>query len=99
MDIILLIIACNYIRNKVKAKGYDPRPYVWRLAGLWLLFELLGALTSLMISGNILVAAGFGLFCGFGGFLIIKSKVDKLPSKHDNWLDTIGQGNNQLPPQ
>jgi len=98
IDIISLIIACNYIRNKVRTKGYDPRPYVWRLVGLWILFEVSGAALSLTLNGNIFIAVGFGLFCGFGGFLIVKHKVDKLPSK-GNWMDTIGKENNQLPPQ
>ena len=92
MDIIVLVLACLYISKQLKAKGYIPKSWVWRLVGAWVAFELAGALVSMFIThGNIIMAEVFGFLCGVGGFLLIKSRVDQLPdlTKKD-WHDRIG---------
>lgn len=92
MDIILLIFACLYISKQLKIKGYIPKPWVWRLVGLWILFEIVGGVISMLIThGNITMAAVFGFVCGLGAFLLIKSQVDKLPDiTKTDWHDRLG---------
>jgi hypothetical protein len=80
MDVLLLILSCFYFSKKIKEKGYQPRPWIWRLIGLFILFELIGASISLAIThGDITMAAIFGFVCAAGAPLLIKSRVDKLP--------------------
>lgn len=80
MDIIFLIFACFYISKRAKAKGLEPKPWVLRLIGIYILFELIGGFISMMITkNNLTMAAIFGFFCALGGFLLVKYKLDNTP--------------------
>ena len=84
-------MACLYISKQLKVKGYIPKPWIWKLVGAWVGFELVGGLISLLITHNLIKAGFFGFMCGLGGFLLIKYYVDKLPdTKKEDWHNKLG---------
>jgi membrane associated rhomboid family serine protease len=92
LEIVLLIVACNYISKKAKEKGENARRWVLRTIGVWLLFEVAGLLLSLAITGgDLIMGALFGFVCGIGGFLLTKYQMDKLPPKKQDtdWHDRL----------
>ncbi len=80
MDIIFLIWAGFFISKKLKTKGYKPTIWVLRLVGLCISFEIIGFIISSSITnGNLVIAVLTGVVFAIGGFLLINSRVDKLP--------------------
>lgn len=87
MDIILLIFACFWISRRAKENGLNPRSWVLRLIGIYIVFEITGVLISFSITGvgasggysqlQKVMAALFGFVCAVGGFLLIKYNLDK----------------------
>jgi len=80
MDIIFLVWACFFMSKKLRAKGYKPNVWIWRLVGLCISFEIIGfVVSSSLTSGNLVLAVLTGLVCAIGGFLLVNNRVDQLP--------------------
>ncbi|MEO7523057.1 MAG: hypothetical protein ABIT58_03125 [Ferruginibacter sp.] len=104
MDIIALILLVIYIGKKAKEKGLNPGPWRLRLILTWLLFEFAGFFigaalfnvnVSRMLAGKMDELSGLALFafvCAFGGFLLVKRRLDKTASNLDDQIDDIGKG-------
>jgi hypothetical protein len=91
VDIIIMIILARYLGNQAEKKGEPANKWRWRVVLYFILFELTGIMISLMIVQNLYINAPFGLFCGLGGYLLAKSKLDQVPDKDKHWLDNIGE--------
>ena len=103
MDLIVLIFLVLYIGRKAKEKGLNPGPWKLRLVLIWLLFEVAGFLIGAqlfqvninsILTGKMDDLSGLSLFsfaCAFGGYLIIKYKLDKTPSDINDEIDDIGK--------
>ncbi len=103
MDIIVLIFLVLHIGRKAKAKGLNPGPWKLRLVLIWLLFEVAGFLIGAQLFhvniNNILTGkmdnlSGLSLFsfaCAFGGYLLVKCRLDKTPSDLNDEIDDIGK--------
>ncbi len=95
IEIIALILLTRSIGKLALQKG--QRPGRWKLNTVlwWISFEFIGAFIGLAISHNIVSAAFLGLGFGFGGYLLAKYQLDKLPDARSNsWIDQIGSSDN-----
>jgi purine-cytosine permease-like protein len=90
VDIIIMIILARYMGKIAASKGEPVSKWRWRVILNWLALEIAGFALSMMIVQNLYLNAIFALFCGFGGYLIVKSRLDQIPDK-DDWADHIGE--------
>ena len=81
MDIIVLIIAGFWISKKAKEKGLEPRQWVLRLVGWFVLFEIIGVTISLALTKSLEMATVFGFFCALGALLLMKYRLENLTNK------------------
>ena len=98
MDMIVLIFLCWQIGKKAMVKGLKPWPWRLRLILMWLFFEFGGLyLGSLFFKLDFynqddrLRLAVIALVCGFGGYLLVKAALDKIPDVVDREIDNIGE--------
>ena len=101
MDIIVLIFLVVYIGKKAKEKGLNPGHWRLRLVLTWLLFEFAGFLIGAklfqvninnILAGKMDELSGLALFsfaCAFGGYLMIKYRLDKTASNLNDEIDDI----------
>jgi hypothetical protein len=95
MDLILLIFLCWQIGKKAVQKGLKPWPWRFRLILMWLSFEFIGLYIGVKIFGfnkeDLLGLFAFALACAFGGYLLVKASLDRIPSElNDDDLDQMG---------
>lgn len=103
MDIIVLIFLVFHIGKKAKTKGLNPGPWRLRLVLTWLIFEFAGFFIGAqlfqininnLLAGKMDELSGLALFsfaCAFGGYLLIKYRLDKTPSDLDDEIEDIGK--------
>lgn len=101
MDIIILFLLALYIGKQAKQKGLNPGHWRLRLILTWLVLEFTGFIIGAqlfqvninnMLNGKMDGLSGLALFafaCGFGGYLLVKFRLDKTPSKLDDEIDNI----------
>jgi hypothetical protein len=77
MDIIVLIIACFWVSKKAKEKDMEPRQWVLRLIGWFILFEIIGVGISWSLTHNLVMAGIFGFFCALGALLLMKYRLER----------------------
>jgi hypothetical protein len=97
LDIILLVYLCWRIGNKAKQKGLKPGQ--WRLYTVlsWMGFELIGLIAGVMMFGynqndlnSLYGLMALAIACGFGGYLLVKSILDKKPDIMDDDISNLG---------
>ena len=81
IEIIILIFAGRYISKLAVQKGLKPVHWVLFTIGSWLVFEFIGILLGLVLLNSLdFIALSFlGMSAGFGGFLLIRSILQKKP--------------------
>ncbi|MFT3909467.1 MAG: hypothetical protein QM737_08590 [Ferruginibacter sp.] len=104
MDLIVLIFLVFHIGKKAKEKGLNAGAWRLRLVLTWLLFEFTGFVIGAqlfhvnidrLLAGKMEEFSGLALFsfvCGFGGYLLIKYRLDKMPANLND--ETNDNGNN-----
>lgn len=83
LEIILLIILTRKVGELAARKGEHKGWYKFYTVLAWIGFEILGVMISLTITRDLILNMLFGIVCAFGGFLLIKAKLDRLPDKGD----------------
>lgn len=85
MDIIFLIIAGVYVNGKAKQKGLNNTLWVVMMVLICIFFELAGFIISFAINGGqIILSLVFGFVSLIGGFLLVKSRLDKVPDQRSD---------------
>ncbi len=83
LEIIALIFLTKKIGQIAVSKGLKPGS--WKLYTIlaWIAFEFTGLIAGIMLFGydrnNLFGILGFGLVCAFGGYLLVKSILEKRP--------------------
>ena len=97
IDLILLIFLCRQIGNIARRKGLAPRKWIFNTVLTWLGFELIGLFIGVMLFGfdkndekSLYGLMAFAMACGFGGYLLVKSTLDKKPDPMDDEINNIG---------
>ncbi|MEO6734106.1 MAG: hypothetical protein ABIN01_22990 [Ferruginibacter sp.] len=92
LDIIALIFLCRKNGNLALQKGLKPGIWKWYTVLAWLVTEIIGVTLGLMLfgEGNLIGIMLLGLVSAFGGYLFVKSVLDKKPDSFDEDINSIG---------
>ncbi|MBL7717672.1 MAG: hypothetical protein JNL72_02450 [Flavipsychrobacter sp.] len=91
IEILILIFLTRYIGGIAERKGQPAGRWKLYTVLAWFGFEVAGALISYLIVQNLMMNVLFGMVAAFGGFLFVKSILEKMPDKQDDWIDQIGR--------
>jgi hypothetical protein len=92
IEILILFFLTRKIGVLAERKGLPANRWKLYTVLCWFLCEIAGALISYMIVQDLGLNVLFGLVSAFGGFLLVKYKLEQMPDKEEeNWIDKIGQ--------
>jgi hypothetical protein len=79
VEIIALVFITKYIGKLAIQKGLSPTHWKAYTIGCWLTFEFTGMLLGIVLlnSWDLIALACLGWVSGFGGFLLIRSILQK----------------------
>ncbi len=92
IEIIVLIILCRKIGNLAVQKGLKSLPWRFYTVIAWIIAEFAGMLLAIGLFGkdNLVGILSLGVMGGFGGYLIIRATLEKLPDSLDKDINRIG---------
>ena len=97
IEVIALIFLCKKIGLLAVQKGLKPGLWKFYTVMAWLLAEMFGVMLSVAIFAseqsvrdNIVAAMALALVSAFGGYLFIKSVLDKKPDYYHDDIGNIG---------
>jgi uncharacterized membrane protein YfcA len=95
LEIIALIFLCRKIGNTAERKGLKPGQWKLFTVLAWIAAEFIGVIIGIMLFGfdrnDLLGLMLFAVACAFGGYLLVKTILDKQPDKFDeNDINNIG---------
>jgi hypothetical protein len=92
LEIIALIVLCKKNGNLATQKGLKPGTWKWYTVLAWIVAEMIGVMLGIALFGqeNIIGIMSLGLVSAFGGYLFIKSVLDKKPDSFDEEINRIG---------
>lgn len=97
IEIIALIFLCKKMGNLAIQKGLKPG--TWKIYTLlaWFVAEILGMILAVAIFGqdiikpeNLISVMALALISAYGGYLFIKSVLDKKPDSFEEDINSIG---------
>jgi hypothetical protein len=92
IEIIALIFILRSVGATAKQKGLSVSRWRWYTIAAWFGFEIPGLLIGYMINHNLYMANLLALGFAFGGYLLVKYKLDQISdSKDEHWMDRIGR--------
>lgn len=94
LEIIALIFLTRKIGDKAVLKGLPAGRWKLYTVLAWFACEILGYIIGTYLLGGMGGFFGvtlFALFCAFGGYLIIKARLDGMPDTMNDDIDRIGQ--------
>ncbi len=99
MDIIILIFVSRRIWALAIQKGERPNRWVLYNIFAWVLTEVIGCVLAMMLFGstNMVAVKSIGLFSAFGGYLFVRSILEKKPDSVDDDINKIGSDDLQPP--
>jgi hypothetical protein len=92
IEIIALIILCKKNGNLAIQKGLKSGTWKWYTVLAWIVAEMFGVILAIGLFGqeNIVGVMSLGLVSAFGGYLFIKSLLEKKPDSFDKEINRIG---------
>ena len=99
MDIIILIFVSRRIWRLAIQKGERPNRWVLYTIFAWILAEVLGCILAMLLFGgsNMVAILSIGLLSAFGGYLFVRSILEKKPASMDDDINRIGTDDLQPP--
>lgn len=92
LDLIILYFLTKEIGKLAHDKGLKPLTWkIYTVVG-WLLFEVIGILTGVMIFGtdNLVSVLLLAIAFAITSYFIIKAQLNKLPDRFDDDINNIG---------
>ena len=66
-------------------KGLNPRRWKFYTIISWIIFEMIGGVTGIVLFGfnknNLLELISFSILCAFGGYLLVRFRLENLPNQ------------------
>lgn len=92
LEIIALIFLARKIGELASEKGQPTGKWKLFLVLAWIGFEILGVIVGVMLFGtdNLIGLGLFAIVCAFGGYLVVRSILLKMPDDFNNEIDNIG---------
>jgi len=92
IEIIALYFLCKTNGQLAIQKGLPHKKWWLITIVAWVLAEFLGVLLGVSMFGisNLYAVLGTGLFSAFGGYLIVRNLLEKMPDGLDKDIDRIG---------
>ena len=113
IDIIALFFLCKKNGTLAIQKGLSANKWKWYTILAWFGAEIVGLLFAIVLFGksnienlkdlnaldksNFYGLAAMGLISAFGGYLIVKAKLEKMPDTFDEDINKIGVNDLQPP--
>jgi uncharacterized membrane protein YeiH len=88
LEIIALVFLCKKIGNLATQKGLKPASWKGYTVLAWIVAEIIGVILGMALfgEGNLIGIMLLGIVSAFGGYLFIKSVLDKNPI---HWMKTL----------
>jgi hypothetical protein len=94
LEIVALFFLTRHVAQMARAKGLKPFPWQLRMVLSWFAAELLGIALALQLMGppepgteltalgpeKLLMIMGVGLVAAFGGYLLIRFQLERMPA-------------------
>jgi hypothetical protein len=92
LEIIILIFLTRKIGELAERKGQHKGWWKFYTVMAWIGCEIGGMMISMMITKVLVLNMLFGIFCAFGGYLLVKARLEKMPDKEsmNDWINNIG---------
>ncbi len=92
IEILALVFLCRKNGNLAAQKGLPPGKWKWYTVLGWITAEIAGFIIGVLLFGNenIYGLMAIGLISAFGGYLIVKSILEKKPDTFDEDINKIG---------
>ena len=93
LEIIALIFITKHIGKLAIQKGLKPGTWKIYTVICWFVFEIIGFIVGMFLfnQSDLIALMLLGLVCAFGGFLLIRSILQKKPNiTPDEDIDRIG---------
>ncbi|MBS1734546.1 MAG: hypothetical protein JST02_14720 [Bacteroidetes bacterium] len=92
IELILLFLLTRSIGKLAERKGEHPGKWKILTVLSWIAFEIFGLMLGLSLLGNknLVGLMLFGLFCAFGGYLLIRFILEKKTDVINDDIDNIG---------
>ncbi|MEO7766657.1 MAG: hypothetical protein ABIS01_04495 [Ferruginibacter sp.] len=86
LDIIALFFLCRIIGKLAVQKGLKAGTWRWYTILGWIGAEILGVMLSIGLFGleNLIAMLSIGIASAFGGYLLVKSALDRKPDTFDD---------------
>jgi hypothetical protein len=104
LEIIALVFLCKKNGYLAAQKGLRATAWKWYTVLAWIAGELTGVLFGLglyrqedSIKDNFIAISALGLVCAFGGYLFIRSLLEKKPDVFDEDIKQVGTDDLQPP--
>ena len=93
LEIIALFFLARKIGELAYEKGQPTGKWKLFLVLAWIGFEILGAIIGIVLFGgeNLIGLGLFAIACAFGGYLLVRSILMKMPDDFSNEIDSIGR--------
>lgn len=101
LEIIALFFLCSKNGRLAASKGLPARRWITYTVLAWIGAEFTGMLFAMALYGKtaILSILTTGLFCGFGGYLLIRRILENKPDSKDEKVSTSVHVDDLRPPK
>lgn len=81
IEIIVLFILSRQISRMASMKGLSPNKWILKLILAWVVAEFLGFILGITLFGlgNLFGLIMFALACAFGGYLLVRNRLEGMP--------------------
>ncbi len=93
IEIFVLIYVCRKMGESASRKGLPPGRWKLYTVLAWILAEVLGYSLGKMLFGtdNWIGLLLFAFACAFGGYLLVRAILEKMPDSIDDDINHIGR--------
>ncbi|MBC7507504.1 MAG: hypothetical protein H7320_01955 [Ferruginibacter sp.] len=99
IEVIALFFLCKKNGALAVQKGLPAGKWKWYTVLGWIIAEMTGLFFGMLLfgNGNVYGLLAIGIISAFGGYLIVKAMLEKMPDTFDEDINKIGVNDLQPP--
>ena len=99
IEVIALFFLCKKNGALAVQKGLPAAKWKWYTVLGWIIAEMTGLFFGMLLfgNGNLYGLLAIGIISAFGGYLIVKAMLEKMPDTFDEDINKIGVNDLQPP--